>query len=74
MNRAANTLTISWIVQADQRLFEEMDGNGLLDFVSRYVASEVVDWIRANRSAIQVEYFEHDWSLNDLALTGKEGL
>ncbi len=74
LDRDANTLTISWIVQADQRLFQEEDGDGVLDFVSRHVASEVVDWIRANRATIQVRYFEHDWSLNDSALTQQEGL
>ncbi len=73
LDRAANTLTLSWIVKADQRLFKKEGNSGVLDLVSRYAAPEVADWIRAHRATIQVEYFVHDWSLNDLALAEKEG-
>ncbi len=72
LDRAANTLTISWIVQADQRLFKEENNNGVLDFVSRNAPAEVGDWIQAHRAAIQVKFFKHDWALNDLALAEKE--
>lgn len=72
MDRASNTLTITSIMQADRRLFDERDGNGVLDFVSRYAASDVVDWIRTDRVGIRIQYFEHDWGLNDLAMAERE--
>jgi len=65
-------LTLSWILKADQRLFGDGSDNGLLDFVRRYAFPESRDWIDANRDEIQVEFFEHDWGLNDIALADKK--
>ncbi len=74
VDRDTDTVTISWIVKADQRLFKTDGGNSVLDFVSRYAPPEVGDWIRANAATIQVKYFEHDWSLNDVALATEGGV
>jgi len=71
-NRESRTLTISWIIRADQRLFKTKTGDGILDFISRYTSAEMADWIRVHREEITIQYFKHDWGLNDLALADKE--
>jgi len=65
-------LTLSWILKADQKLFGKGSDNDLLDFVRRYMSSESRDWIDANRGEIKIEFFEHDWGLNDTALADKK--
>jgi Protein of unknown function, DUF547 len=62
-----NTVTLSWILKADQRLF---GGNqeGVLRFVSRYAAADVAKWIDQHLAETTVVYFKHDWGLNDIAL------
>lgn len=65
-------VTLSWILQADRRLFGDGSDDGLLDFVRRYAPADSRAWIDANRSGIKVEFFEHDWGLNDIALADKE--
>jgi hypothetical protein len=37
----------------------------VLDFVLPYLAPDIREWLKAN--PVAVEYFEHDWTLNDLA-------
>ncbi len=65
-------LTLSWILKADQNLFGDGSENSLLDFVRRYAPSESRDWIDANRGEMKIEFFEHDWGLNDTALADKK--
>ena len=33
---------------------------------------EIRVWINANRGDIKLEFFEHDWGLNDTALANNE--
>lgn len=63
---------LSWILKADRRLFGDGSDDGLLDFVRRYASSESRNWIDANRGDITVEFFKHDWGLNDIALADKK--
>ncbi len=68
IDRDRKILKLSWILKADQRLFEGSGDNGVVNFVLRYVSSGVSGWIDTHRSEITIEYFEHDWGLNDVAL------
>ena len=72
INRQRKTVTLSWIIKTDRRLFGDGSDNDLLNFVLRYAPSDVRDWIDANRSDIKIEYFEHDWGLNDTALADEK--
>ncbi len=72
IDQQRKVVTLSWILKADKRLFGDGSNNGLLDFVKQYSSSEMVDWIDTNRSKIKVDFFKHDWSLNDIALKDKE--
>lgn len=65
LDREAGVLTVSWIFKADEHLFPAERG-GVLGFVRPYLAREIRDWLAAN--PVEVRYFEHDWTLNDVAL------
>ncbi len=65
IDKQRKVLTLSWILKSDRRLFG--DDDGLLDFVARYAPAETRDWMDAHRDAITIEFFEHDWALNDIA-------
>lgn len=65
-------ITLSWILKADRRLFGDGSDEGLLDFVRYYTTAENRDWIDANRGDIKLEFFTHDWGLNDIALADKK--
>ncbi len=73
IDRQRKVVTLSWIVKADQRLF---GGNeeGVLRFVRQYVSDDIRDWIDLHLGEIVMEYFPHDWSLNDIALMDGLGL
>ncbi len=64
LDRNSKTLTLSWILKKDMQLFNNSE-EGILDFVLPYLQLEEQTWIRKNR--INIDYFEHDWTLNDLA-------
>ncbi len=68
IDRQREVVTISWIWKADRKLFGDGSDDALLTFLQRYVASDTQDWIDAARTRIKIEYFEHDWGLNDIAL------
>ena len=72
VDQLGKVVTLSWILKADRRLFGDGSDDGLLDFVQRYVSSEIRVWINANRGDIKLEFFEHDWGLNDTALASNE--
>ena len=67
LDRVSNTLTLSWIIKADSELFGDDQREGILKFVERYAPADVADWTRRNRKEIKIEFFEHDWTLNDSA-------
>jgi len=62
-DKAKRILTLSWILEKDAELFS--DDGGVLDFVKSYVDSDV--FLLPSSLPITVRYFEHDWTLNDLA-------
>jgi len=72
IDKQRKVVTLSWILKADRRLFGDGSDNALLNFVRQYAPSEGHDWMDANRSEIGVEFFEHDWGLNDTALADKQ--
>lgn len=65
LNRAGRTLTLSWIMNKDSRLFQDNE-KGVLGFVLPYLDPDTQSWLNAN--AVTIDYFTHDWTLNDLAL------
>ncbi|MFV2068438.1 MAG: DUF547 domain-containing protein, partial [Pirellulales bacterium] len=69
LDRANNTLTLSWIIKADSQLFGDGQRTGILELIKRYATEDVVDWIQENGNEIKVEFFKHDWTLNDSAQT-----
>jgi len=71
IDRTSHVLRLSWILQADRRLFGNGDDDGLLDFVQRFAVPETRRWLDLNRNDLTIEFFEHDWSLNDIALADK---
>lgn len=64
LDRNRRTLTLSWIMNKDGHLFQDQD-RGVLDFVLPYLESDIREWLDVN--PVEIEYFEHDWTLNDLA-------
>lgn len=66
LDRDTKTLMLSWILKKDMELFEKKEG-GILGFVLLYLEPETQTWLKNNQ--INIDYFEHDWTLNDLAQT-----
>jgi hypothetical protein len=61
---ASRRLLLSWILDKDAVLFEG-EGGGVLGFVSRYVSESISNqW---KEGSLELEYLDHDWTLNDLA-------
>jgi hypothetical protein len=63
LDRISRTLTLSWILNKDRRLFGDSE-QGLLGFVQPYLEPDTRDWLKTN--PVTVEFFEHDWTLNDM--------
>lgn len=72
INQQSNLVKLSWILHADRRLFGNGSDQDLLHFVGRYTSEENRDWIDANRGKINIQFFEHDWGLNDVALADSD--
>lgn len=66
MSKENNTLIVSSILKKDRHLFGNSD-RGLKIFVCGYVEKEVCDWL--SQDGIDIDFFEHDWTLNDIALS-----
>ena len=64
LNRNDKTLTLSWILKKDMALFGDTK-SGVLDFIKPYLSKETQVWL--NENSVSIEYFKHDWTLNDLA-------
>ncbi len=64
LDRETRTLMLSWIVNKDRHLFQDNE-KGVLGFVPPYLEPEIENWLKAN--PVEIDYFEHDWTLNDLA-------
>tara|TARA_R110001599_G_C12277316_1_gene663081 strand:+ start:1227 stop:2027 length:801 start_codon:yes stop_codon:yes gene_type:complete len=64
LNREARTLTLAWILSKDGHLFQTEEG-GVMAFVTPYLHKEEQEWLASHQ--VTIDYFEHDWTLNDLA-------
>jgi len=64
LNRETNTLTLAWIIKKDSHLFQD-DEEKIAGFVMPYLDKEQRDWLALHQ--IRIDYFRHDWTLNDLA-------
>ncbi|GMQ88418.1 MAG: DUF547 domain-containing protein [Gammaproteobacteria bacterium] len=64
LDRSRRTLTLSWIMKKDSRLFQDKQ-KGVLGFVLPYLDPDVRGWLNSN--TVTINYFKHDWVLNDLA-------
>lgn len=64
LDRGRRVLTLSWILKKDAGLFPEERG-GVLGFVRPYLPAVEQAWLRNH--AVTLQYFDHDWTLNDLA-------
>ncbi len=60
-------ITLSWILKADKDLFDGKENPTLIDFVLKYAPAKHTAWIKANEDKLKIEFFEHDWTLNDTA-------
>lgn len=67
LDRERGILTLSWILKKDAELFESQPG-GVLGFVLPYLPPADQSWLRGHQ--VKIRYFEHDWTLNDLAQAG----
>jgi len=68
LERETKKLTLSWILKKDGHLFKQGDGKDILDFVIKYAPINIANYIEQNRKDLTIEYFDHDWALNDIAL------
>ncbi len=68
-DREKNKLILSWIFEKDRYLFVDRPG-GVLGFVRRYVPRPLAEWLSRNNQ-IDIDYFGHDWTLNDLKQASK---
>lgn len=64
LDEDAGTLILSWILKKDQTLFAANDG-GELGFVLPYLPDQQRKWLQTHN--VSIRYFDHDWTLNDLA-------
>lgn len=69
LDRQAKTLTLSWILKKDSHLFPQ-DKGGVLGFVLPYLEATDRSWIQTH--PVKIDYFDHDWTLNDLAQAERE--
>jgi hypothetical protein len=60
-------------MKADKALFTDEEENGLLAFVLHYASLEDKTWIESHRDGLSIDYFEHDWTLNDAAQADRPG-
>ena len=63
-----NTATLAWIMKKDGHLFHG-DELGQLEFVKPYLPEAQRVWLASH--AVTIDFFEHDWTLNDLARADK---
>ena len=45
----------------------EAESGSVIDYLLRYVASDVADYLRGNRDAVTIQFMDYDWTLNDQA-------
>lgn len=67
IDRERKVVTLSWILKADQRLFGD-DEQRVLRFVRQYIPPNIAAWLEQHSADVTIQYFTHDWTLNDVAL------
>jgi hypothetical protein len=58
---------LSWILKKDAHLFYDVNG-GVIAFVRPYLDQDTQDFL--SKHPVAIDYFDHDWTLNDLAQAG----
>lgn len=71
VNKNEQKIFISWILKADKHLFDGTKNPTVIDFVISYAPEKYVEWLKTNYDHLKVEYFKHDWTLNDIAQADK---
>lgn len=61
-------LRLSWILDKDRQSFGGGDQD-LLTFVRPYLAEDLRRWLQDH--PVRIEFFDHDWTLNDIALAAR---
>jgi len=69
LDRNTGTLMLSWIFEKDGDLIER-DLGGIEQVVHRYLDKATCEWFDLHSEHVQVRYFEHDWTLNDIKRIG----
>jgi hypothetical protein len=73
INKEKKQIKLAWILKKDGHLFKkDQSESEVLDFVAKFVDEDLGKWIQGNKNKLKISYFDHDWSLNDLALKDKE--
>ncbi len=65
LDRNKRSLTLSSVIKKDRYLFPDNE-RGIPDFILRYLEPDISGWLNAN--TVSIDYFKHNWTLNDLAL------
>jgi len=71
VNKKERKIFLSWILKADKYLFDGTKNPTVIDFVISYAPDKYVEWLKANYDHLKIEYFKHDWTLNDIAQADK---
>jgi hypothetical protein len=68
LDRQAGVLTLSMIFKKEARLFTAGYG-GAVGFIRPYLDRDTAQWLESH--PFRIEYFRHDWTLNDICLEDK---
>ncbi len=71
VNKKERKIFLSWILKADKYLFDGTKNPTVIDFVISYAPDKYVEWLKTNYDHLKIEYFKHDWTLNDIAQADK---
>lgn len=63
LDRQSGVLTLSMILKKESQLFVDGYG-GVITFILPYLDRETVQWLQSH--PMRIEYFRHDWTLNDI--------
>lgn len=63
-NRQTNTSILAWMLDKDDCLFEDY-AERVAGFVKPYLDAGQRAWLETH--PVRLDYFDHDWTLNDLA-------
>lgn len=69
IDRRSGTLHLSPIFDWFGDDFE----GGVVPFVARFLSGPDAEWVRAKGGSLRIEYFDYDWSLNDVKKSAPSG-